>query len=229
VTTGVAYATRDDVFNLALSAQAFVVRARPIVDVANDVGLATGVIRLKAHGFGPDDLVTLEVTSGGALPAELDAQKAYGVEVVSFDLFKLVDPDTGAIESYGAAGSGWAVALDTMRRLDMHLEASAARIDQSLTAHRGPLQAPYPVHVVEINARLAARRMLTSLEFNNQQFRTTTERLIAQGEEDEAQLQRWRAGQPVYPTPTDQTNETPDDGAFAVSGRSAVGWTTGRL
>ncbi|MEQ9318190.1 MAG: hypothetical protein RIF41_03485 [Polyangiaceae bacterium] len=219
-----AYATRDDVFNLALSAQAFVVRARNF----EDIDVATGVIRLKAHGFGDEDLVTLEVTGGGSLPTGLSAHVAYGVDPVSFDLFRLTSSGS-PITSYASGGSGWSVALDTMRRLDKHLEAAAARIDQSLTAHRAPLTAPYPVHVVEINARMAARRMLTSLEFNNAAFRVSTERLIAMGDEDEAQLARWRAGQPIYPTPVDQTPETSDDGAFAVSGRAAVCWTTGRL
>lgn len=220
------YATRNDVFDLGLSAQAFVVRARPF----DGIDLATGVIRLKAHGLSSSDFVTLEVTSGGSLPTGLSAFTAYPVDPVEFDLLRLKDPDTGdVLTSYAAAGSGWGIAVDLMRRLDRHLEASAARIDEHLTAHTPPLAAPYPVQVVEVNARLAARRMLTTLQFDNAAFRTSADQLRETAEQDEEQLRRWLAGKPVHPRPTDQTPTVVDNGARASSSRRPSNWTTGCL
>lgn len=222
------YATRNDVFDLGLSAQAFVVRARPIPE--GDVDIATGVIRLKAHGLAPADFVVVEVTSGGSLPTGLSAHQAYPVEPIEFDLFRLKDPVSGApITSYVSAGAGWAVAVDLMRRLDRHLEAASARIDEHLTAHTPPLDEPYPMQVVEVCARLAARRMLTTLQFDNAAFRTSADELRATAEQDEATLQRWLAGKPVHPRPLDQTPTVADNGARARAGRKPTRWTTGSI
>jgi hypothetical protein len=227
-----AYATRDDVFNLALSAKAFVVRAQPF----DGIDVATGIVRLKAHGLSGDDFVTLEVTSGGSLPVPItgfDALTAftkYAVESVEFDYFRLIDVGTGnPITGYDAAGAGWSVAVDLMRRLDRHREAAAARIDESLTAHAPPLAVPYPIQVVEINARLAARRMLTTLQFDNAAFRVAAEELRATAEQDEQQLRMWVSGKPVHPRPTDETPTIADNAARAKAGRAPAGWTTGCL
>lgn len=219
------YATRDDVFQLGLSAQAFVARARP----SDAIDIATGIVRLKAHGFAATDYVTLEVTSGGTAPTGLSGFTKYGVQPVEFDYFRFLNPLTSApITSYVSGGSGWAVALDPLRRLDLHLEAAAARIDENLTAHEPPLQAPYPVQVVEINARMAARRMLTTLQFDNAAFRVSADELRATADQDEAQLRSWLAGKPVHPRPVDQTTVA-DNSARASSSRAPLDWHTGRL
>jgi hypothetical protein len=220
-----AYASRDDVFNLALSAKAFVARATPF----DAIDTATGVLRLKAHGLSDDDLVTIEVTSGGALPTGITAFTAYPVQNVAFDYIRLRNPSTLApITSYVSGGSGWAVAVDLMRRLDMHRRASAARINECLTAHAPPLAEPYPVQVVEINARLAARRMLTTLQFDNAQYRLSADELRATAEQDEETLRRWLSGKPVHPRPDDETTVA-DNGARASAGRAPINWTTGTL
>ena len=224
--TTTAYATRDDVFNLALSAKAFVV----IGQAYADIDLATGIIRLKAHGLSADDIVTLEVTTGGTLPTDLSAYVAYSVDPISFDLLRLVDPDTGdPIESYADGGSGWRVVLDLMRRLDLNLVATAARIDEHLTAHEPPLATPYPMTVVAMNARLAARRMLTTLQFDNAAFRVTADELRDTSDQDEDQLQRWLTGKPVHPQPVDQTPEVADNGARSRSTRAPGAYSTGML
>lgn len=227
-----AYATRDDVFNLALSAKAFVVRAQPF----DGIDVATGIIRLKAHGLSGLDFVTLEVTKGGALPTPatpfdaLSAFTKYAVQSVEFDFFRLIDIGSGnPITSYDAGGSGWAVAVDLLRRLDRHREASAARIDESLTAHVPPLAVPYPIQVVEINARMAARRMLTTLQFDNAAFRVSADELRATAEQDEQQLRIWMSGKPVHPRPIDTTPEVADNAARASSSRVAIDWHTGEL
>lgn len=223
-----AYCTRDDCF-LVLSPKAFVVRPQPIANVSADVDLSTGVIRLAANGLTSSDYVTLAVTSGGALPTGLSAFTKYPVDPVEFDLIRLRDPDTGdPITSYASAGSGWAIAVDMMRRLDFHRHSQAARINECLTAHEPPLDEPYPPHVVDINARLAVRRMLTSLQFDNAAYRVQAEELRATADQDEATLMRWLAGKPVHPRPVDQTTVA-DNGARATSSREPSNWTTGLL
>lgn len=220
------YATRDDVFNLALSARAFAVR--PMVVEQAGVDIATGVIRLRAHGLSAEDVVTIEAPSGTTLPTGLAAGTTYGIESVGFDLLRLTSGGV-PITSYASAGQGdWGVLVDQMRRLDAHLEAASARIDEHLTAHSPPLETPYPVQVVEVCARLAARRMLVSLQYDNAAFRVAVEQLRETSDQDEAQLQRWMSGKPVHPRPTDQTT-TPDNGARASRSRSPSNWTTGRL
>ena len=79
-----AYATADDVY-LALSAQAFVVRPRPF----EAIEIATGTIRLTAHGLATTDLVVLAAVGAGTLPTTSSAFTAYSPIVVSGDLFKI--------------------------------------------------------------------------------------------------------------------------------------------
>src|SRR5690606_9991887 len=113
--------------------------------------------------------------------------------------------------------------------LDRHLEAAAARINEHLVAHTPPLAPPYPLQVVEINARLAARRMLTTLQFDNAAFRVSAEQLRDTSDLDEEQLQRWLRGKPVHPPADDQTPGVSDNSARATSSRAPSPWTTGRL
>jgi hypothetical protein len=219
------YATRDDVFNLGLTARAFVVRGRPV----ETVDAASGVIRLPAHGLNDEDRVTLEVTSGGQLPTGLSPAQSYGVEYVEFDLLRLRDDNGDPIGSYAEAGEAWKIAVDPLRRLDRHLEAAAARIDESLTAHTPPLAKPYPIHVIEMNARLAARRMLTTLQFENSEYGQAADELNATRAEDVEQLRIWSRGKPLHPRPADQTSTVADNGARAKSGRKPSNWHTGVL
>lgn len=224
------YCTRDDVFQLGLSAQAFVVRARPVQ--ASDVDISTGTVRLKAHGLTDDDVITLELTSGGSLPTGLSAFTAYGVEVVSFDLFRITSSGT-PITSYASAGSGWGVAIDPLRRIDRHILDAAAIINDKLTAHAPPLEVDpetgdYPPVIVGLNARLAALAAVTSLQFENAQARVATDRLEAMIARDWKNLSTYLAGRPVNPAPTDQ-NDLADNGPRAARSRAPIAWTTGYL
>ncbi len=218
------YATRDDVFLLALSAQAFVTLARPVPTI--DVDIATGTIRLKAHGFAASDLIALEVKSGGALPSggsgTPSAYQTYAPIPVSGDLFRI----TG-FTSWTSAGAGWSVSVDFGRRLDAHLAETAAQIDENLTADEPPLKpdpitGKYPLQVVGMNARMAARAAVLSLQIENAAFRVATDRLFAKEVEDVKQLEIWRLGKPINPRPTDQTDQA-DNGAVASS-FAAVPW-----
>lgn len=229
-----AYATRDDVFQLGLTAQAFVARPRPVT--AADVDLTTGVIRLEAHGLAASDIITTRVTTGGALPTgavSLSAFVAYSPSVVSFDLLRILNPATGLpITSFTTTGSGWAIAVDPLRRIDRHLADKAAIIDDQMTAHLPPFEVDpvtgvyHPV-LVGLNARLAAMAAVTSLQFENAAARVAVEQLKAEIERDWANLATYLAGRPIRPLPVDQT-DVPDNGARAACG-TPIEWQNGYL
>lgn len=228
-----AYATRDDVYLLGLSAQAFVVRARPIAKVALDVDAATGTIRLEAHGFSSLDALLFSSTSGGALPEELSAFVYYTPIVLGSDLFQVADPTTGAPIVFTEQGQGWSVGYDPARRLDRHLEDEASVIDEHLSAEappiqRDPITGKFPQVLVGLNARMAARSAVTSLQIENPAYRVARDRLDAQEAQDLAMLQSWLAGKPINVRPIDQTT-VPEMGARASYGRRSSGWNTGML
>lgn len=225
------YASIDDVYLLGLSAQAFVTRPRPLESIT-DIDPITGVIRLVGNGFAPSDLVYLSVTSGGTLPGGATALTYYSPLSLGGDLFQLVLPSGGPPLTYTSAGAGWAIAVDPGRRVDRHLAAAAAEIDEHLTAHtppilRDPVTGLYPPVLVAINARMAARAAVTSLQIENAAYRVAVDRLNAQEAKDLQTLATWLAGKPVQPRPVDQT-ETADNAARAASG-VAVAWSMGYL
>lgn len=226
------YCTRDDVFLLGLSAQAFVVRARP-VNAATDVDASTGVVRLKAHGLAATDLITLEVTTGGTLLTGITAFQTYGVDPVSFDLFRILDSNGDPIASYASVGAGWAVAVDPLRRLDRHILDGAGVINDKMVAYSPPFELDpdtglYPPVIVGTNARLAAINAATTLQFENAAFRVAVDRAEAMLERDWVNLETYLRGRPIYPAPVDQTS-TPDNGPRAFRSRAPVAWGTGQL
>jgi hypothetical protein len=222
------YATRDDVYLLGLSAQAFIALARPF----DAVDLNTATVSLKAHGFSVDDLITFEVSDGGELPTDIAVATLYYPIPVSFDLFRVATSFGGTpVSGWVSEGSGWGIVLDPGRRLDKHLLDAAARIDEHLTAHDPPIQRDpntglYPTVLVGLNARMAARAAAISLQFENAEFRVATERLFALEERDEKMLADWKAGKPLQPRPTD-LNTIADNSARAASGRDPIPWNPG--
>src|SRR5262245_13297713 len=132
-----AYATRQDVYDLGLCAQAFASRPRPVR--TEDVDLATGTIRLRAHGLTSSDIFVFEVTSGGSLPqtiaGPMSAFVALSPIIVTADLIRI-----SGVTSFIAAGSGWSIAVDPERRIDRLCEERSAWIDEHLTAEEPPLK-----------------------------------------------------------------------------------------
>lgn len=224
-----AYATPDDVYLLGLSAQGFVVRPRPVV--ATDVNTATGTIRLKAHGLDAADLITFEVVSGGSLPAEL---AGFGWNytspvVVGTDLLKIASVLGGStpIASFTSAGSGWGITVDGLRRLTRHLVAEAARLDGCLTAHAPPLKVDpitgaYHPEAIALNARMAARAAVISLQIENAGARKAVDRLFAMEERDEARLLELKMGMPLNPRPIDQ--DVVPNNAPRANGSCLIPW-----
>ena len=227
-----AYATVAQVYALALSARAFVVAPSPIL--ASDPN--TGTIRLAAHGLANMDRVIFTKTSGGLLTPELSTFMYYEPIVLGGDLFQVADPITGLPIVFSQASTGWAVAVDPERRLAMHLEDAAARIDQHLTAHSTPIQVnattgAYPSVLVGLNARMAARSAVTSLQVENPAYREPMDRLFAMAASDgdtdpPAQpgslLGDWKAGVEILPTPVDRTAIA--DMGMRARGRWPIGW-----
>jgi hypothetical protein len=149
---------------------------------------------------------------------------------MSFDLLRIT---SGAvpITSYASAGSGWAIAIDPRRRLLRNLRETAGQINNMLTGHDPPIERDddgnYPEVVVGLNARLAAWRAVTTLQFENPVSREALDRLEAQIEEDRKTLATYLAGRPILPRPTDQ-NSVPDNAATARAG-VAVNWQVGYM
>lgn len=218
----VAYATRQDVYDLGLGAQAFASRPRP-VKLPDDIDITTGTIRLRAHGMTSTDVISLEVVSGGALATGLSAFAAYTPIIVTADLFRI----TG-FASYASAGSGWSVVVDPERRIDRLCAERSGWIDEHLTAHETPLEPPYPSQVVGLCARLVARYGVTTLAFENPAYRAALDRIEALREADEKVLATWLGGKPISPRPTDQ-NTVPDNAAIADVTRQPTLWRTGAL
>jgi hypothetical protein len=222
-----AYSTLDDVFLLGLSAQAFVVLARP-VDAA-DVDAATATIRLRAHGLSTKDVITFEVTEGGALPTGISAFTPYYPIPVSGDLFRVALTENGTpIASWVDGGEGWSVQVDTTRRILAHNEEEAARIDEHLTAHKPPIQpdpitGKYPQVLVGLNARMTARAALLSLAIENEAYRVPRDRLMEREEADMKMLTDWEGGKPIQPRPTDETPAVAENSARASSG-TPIDW-----
>lgn len=220
-----AYSTLDDVFLLGLSAQAFVILARPF----DAVDAASATIRLQAHGLSTADVITFEVTEGGALPTGLSAFTAYYPIPVTADLFRVATTPNGTpIASWVDGGLGWGVQVDTTRRIAAHNEAEAARIDEHLTAHEPPIQpdpitGKYPQVLVGLNARMTARAAIISLAIENEAYRVARDRLMAREEADMKMLADWKAGKPIQPRPTDETPAIAENSARAGAG-TPIDW-----
>ena len=232
-----AYATVDQTYQLALTARAFVVAPSPIQAVDPN----TGTIRLAAHGFGAADQILFQVTSGGLLTPELSAFAYYTPIVLGADLFQVADTVTGLPIVFAQTSRGWSVGVDPSRRLALHLEDAAARINAHLTAHSTPILVDattglYPSVLVGLNARMAARSAVTSLQVENPAYREPMDRLFAMAATDgdtdpPAQpgslLGDWKSGVSILPVPRDQ-NTLADMGPRA-RGRLPIGWERRRL
>lgn len=223
------YATLDDVFQLALTAQAFRTRGRAF----DAVSAGTATVRLAAHGFTTADAITFEVTSGGLLPTGISSFTVYYPIPVSIDLFRVATAPNGTpISSWVSGGSGWGVALDPTRRLLAHLEQTASEIDENLTADEPPIKVDpitgkFPQQLIGLNARMAARAAVLSLQIENAAYRVAVDRLFEKEKLDVEQLAIWRAGKPLNPRPIDQNTQL-DNAAIGISDPSTP-WRTGTL
>lgn len=234
----VAYAEPQDVYDLSLAAQAFVVRPRAIDPRAGDsFDHASGLFRLIGHGLTADDAVEFVLVGSGTLPGGASLGVVVYPLPVDFFRFKLSATSGGSALTFSSAGSGaWALQVDPERRLRRVLASVSADIDQDLVAHATPIErvgGRFPDKLVGIVARCAARQLLPGASFDNAQFKTTAERLFAAEERDDEQRERWRKGQPLLPAPADQTPTRADASPRAlgraddVRRRGVIPWRRG--
>jgi hypothetical protein len=245
-----AYATPRDVYDLGLTARAFVASPRALDGRAGDfLDHTTGTISLIGHGLAADDLVRLVlVAAGGSLPGGASATAVYSPIPLDFWRFQLAAAAGGAAVTFSNAGttssngaSAWGIQLDPERRIERVILAVSADIDQDLTAHAAPIEPDpqtgrFPDKLVGIVARIAARRLIAGMQFENPAFRAAAERLTAEEKRDDEQRAAWRLGQQLLPTPIDQTDGEAEMGMVAGSGalarcspRAALCWQRGRL
>ena len=224
------YATRDQLFSLALAAPAFVAYARPF----DAVDAATATIRIKGNGLSSLDTITFELSEGGTLPTGISEFTAYYPVPVTSDLFRISTVSGGTpIASWVSAGDGWGIVVDQGRRLDAILEETSAFIDEHLTAHEPPILPDpttglYPMVLVGVTARIAARRAVASLEVENPAYRVPLDRLLATEEADNKLLADWKAGKPIQPRPTDE-DAIAENSARARNGRAPIDWSPGYM
>lgn len=178
------YSTLDELYNLALTARAFEVVPSPIAMV----DIYTGKIRLPSHGYGAADLILFSATSGGALPPELDAFTYYSPIIVGGDIFQVND-GTGQPVIFTAEPRGWAVKVDPVRRVTIHQRDAYGRINLRLGGHAAPIKPDpdtglYPPVLVGLEARMAARSAVTSLQIENPAYRIPMDRLFASAATD---------------------------------------------
>lgn len=247
----VAYCTTRDVFDLGLSARAFVAVPRPLEARAGDsLDFTTGTFWQSGHGLDASDLVWLVLIARGgtnALPGGASEATPLYPLPLDFRRFQLSTSPGGSALTFTDAGtvqasgvSAWGILIDPLRRLEALILAESADVDQCLIAHRTPIERDptthlYPQKLVDIVARGAARRAIAGAMFENLATKIPQERLDATAEQDRETKARWLAGQPIYPAPVDQTSAA-DNGGQAASrtvGRAAsqlpVSWVTGRL
>lgn len=232
-----AYATLTDVYRLALTARAFVVAPRPLDPKAGDsLDFATGTFSLTGHGLSGDDVVRIVVPGGGGAPTGAPLVTPLHVLPLDFWRFKLALTQGGAALTFADAGtfsagygpSAWTIQIDPEARILAHLEDTAGRINEHLTAHAPPIQ-PDPITgllppvLIGLNARMAGRAAVTSLQIETASYRVAVDRLFAQAKADgdadpPAQkgslLGDWKAGKPIQPRPTDETPRVPDNAAI---------------
>jgi hypothetical protein len=247
----VPYATPRHVYDLGLTAQAFVVRPRPLASRAGDfLDYATGTFWMLGHGLDATDIVWLVLVagSGGTLPGGALATISYSPIVVDGRRFRLSLTEGGSAVTFTNAGTSesngvtaWGILADPERRLMACILAESADVDQCLIAHSTPLLVDpdtglYPQKVVDIVARGAARRAIAGALFDNAASKIPTERLDATKADDDAQKERWRSGVPLYPQPLDQTDTIADNAARAnngawpqAQGRYPIDWQRGSL
>ena len=248
----VSYATLRDLYDLGLSARAFIVAPRPLDARAGDsLDFATGTFWQSGHGIADTDVVWLVLIARGgtnAVPGGASETTTYHGLPIDHRRFRLslseggapvVFTDAGSVAANGS--SAWGIYVEPTRRLEVLIKEESAQIDQCLMAHRTPLERDpvthlFPEAVTGIVARAAARRAIAGMMFENAATKVPQERLDAMAEVDKATRAKWASGVPIYPTPVDQTDGRADNGGQATSrtvGRAAcsvpTNWVTGRL
>lgn len=235
----IAYATRADVFLLALRAEAFAARARAV----ESVDIATGVMRLSSHGFSAGLPLVNFVVVGSAVPGRPSASLPTGAPGLSAsvvyepsafagsgNLFRVTPVGGALITSFTDAGTGvFGVEADVGATIDALCIDQSAKVNNKLTAHSPPILVDpetglYPEILRGIVARRVAMRARLLLGLANPLYADSFAALERDKADDDKDLAAWFEGRGILPTPLDQTEGVPDDGARSPGGVVAPQW-----
>lgn len=152
----VAYATRADVFDYGLPRGQLAKPGRRVSSVV----AGTDTIELDGHGFESGAPVLVRAEAGGALPAPLVAGTTHYVLRQTDATFKLAATEGGAAINLTTDGSRMVVVEQLDARLDKLSEFYSRWVDARIIGHEVPFEAPFPVFVVGIVAKLVAGDLL---------------------------------------------------------------------
>lgn len=233
-----AFSTIAQMYALALPAAAFAARPRTVEGVT----IATGVIRLTGHGLSFDSLLQFSVEGQSAfgapanvLPGGLSIGANYeAAPIAGSNLFK-VRPEGGAvINSFSSEPIGpFAIVVDPEPALSLLLDDATARIEEKLTNNAPPINVDqdtgvYPMILVGICARMAARQAVIALGLQNPQYAAQQKMLLDGAAADDLMLATWLAGRRVNVPLFDQTTEN-ENAAIAGRDTAPTNWRTGTL
>lgn len=122
------------------------------------VSTALETFTLDVHGFQTNDTLTLRVADFGVIPTPLVEGTTYFVIRVTENTFQLAATSSGAAIDITAAGKSILVITDLP--FDESIVWASSIIENMLTAHIVPLEAPFPQIIIETCAELAAGRLL---------------------------------------------------------------------
>ena len=233
-----AFSTIAQMYALALPAAAFAARPRTVEGVT----IATGVLRLTGHGLGFDSLLQFSLEGqaafgapANALPGGLAIDANYTADPLSGSNLFRVRPEGGAvISSFTSEPVGpFAIVVDPEPALSLLLDDATARIEEKLTNNAPPIKVDpdtgvYPMILVGICARMAARQAVVALGLQNPQYAAQQKMLLDGAAADDLMLATWLAGRRVNVPLFDQTTEN-ENAALAGNSGPSTGWRTGTL
>lgn len=233
------YATRENVFDLGLRAEAFLARPRAI----EAVDPATGVLTLRSNGLFAGYVLTLFVEGSAtpgrpsaSLPGGLSASVVYEAAPVngSSDLFKVKPVGGALISSFTNAGTGvFSMVVDIGRTIDRIALNESGNIDEELTNNSPPITADpvthlYPEILIGVCARRTAVRAALIFGLSSPVYQASLDKLIAGQAFDDLALKRWYEGRYINVHPPDQGAE-PINAPLAGYAYAPTNWHTGTL
>jgi hypothetical protein len=178
-----AYATRADLYDSGLPRGTLGSSSRIVA--SSSAGNDT--LELEDHGFETDDEVLVRAVEGGTLSAPLAEGTTYYAIRLTSSTFKLAaSPGDSAIN---LTSNGVSMLVAKELPFDKVLER-VSRLADLRMPHLVPLDSPYPEVVIDVVARIAARRLQASSG-------TVSDTVNAFEEQAWKELERWAKGVPL--------------------------------
>jgi hypothetical protein len=181
--------------------------------LVGSVDVVTNTIELDVHGLASGSPLSLRAEAGGLLPSPLVSGTIYYAVPVSESRFSVAGTVGGAVIDITTAGSRIVVVTDLPEAAVR--EWASRLVDEMLTGHVVPLDAPYPEIVRMTTAELAAGRLLAMTGGQSPALATSTDAA-------QKRLDRWSRGAKV------RGDNAPKAAALATSATSSYrdprGW-----